>query len=90
MRSNVNNLMENVSNEIERTRNEFRRQILNKIAEVENFNDFHLSVRVMFMHLGLTLKQEAVEFLETRDWSDASLREDYMSEIEAFLRKHIK
>ena len=82
--------MENVSNEIERTRNEFRKQILAKIAEVKDFSKFQSSVKVMFMHLGLTLKKETNEFLETRNWSEASRREDYMTEIEDFLRKHIK
>ena len=82
--------MDNVSDEIELTRNEFRQQLLSKIADIADFSDFHSHVRVIFMHLGLTLKQEANEFLETRDWSDATRRDDYMKEIEVFLRKHIK
>jgi len=82
--------MDNVSNEIEHTRNEFRQQILAKIADMEDFSKFQSHVRVIFMHLGLTQRKEVIEWLESRDWSDPKQRNDYMDEIEEFLNRTIK
>ena len=42
------------------------------------------------MHLGLTLKKEVVEWLETRDWSDETRKDEYMKEIAEFLKINIK
>ena len=81
--------MNTIHNNIERARYDLQQHVLNKIAEMEDFSDFHRMIRVMFAHLGLDLKDEGKEFLK-KDFTDAPKREKYMSEIEMFLKKHIR
>ncbi|MFX1258817.1 MAG: hypothetical protein ACFFAN_13230 [Promethearchaeota archaeon] len=41
------------------------------------------------MYVGLDLKKEGRTFLKTRNWTDTTRRDEYMSEIAAFLKKCI-
>ena len=81
--------MNTIHNNIERARYDLQQHVLNKIAEVEDFSEFHRRIRVMFAHVGLDLKDEGKEFLK-KDFADATKRGEYMKEIEVFLRTHIR
>ncbi|MFX1392584.1 MAG: Got1/Sft2-like family vesicle transport protein [Promethearchaeota archaeon] len=76
--------------EIENALFKRRQYILDKIAEVEDFKDFQPRVKAILKDVRLNLWPEGMEFLKTRNWTDATRREEYIAEIEAFLKMHIK
>jgi len=75
---------------IEEKRQCMRNLILTRIQDRWHKGCSYAGIFTTFAEFGLNHKKAGKEFLNSHDWSDTTLKQTYLEEIQSFLRQHLK
>ena len=83
--------MENSTNTAnEKARRWMRDYMYQRIADIPEWRTLSDHLYLVFSHHGLTVRDIGKNFLNSRDWSEPTKRDEYLKDIKQFIETNIK
>jgi len=83
-------LMNSKNHTVEQAREFLRREALNEICSVPDYNKFHDQIFCVFAKYGLLLTAKEEGFFSGDEWSNPDPRDVLIKRVKQFLDKHIR